>query len=69
MRAMLFDGVASPLRLAEVAVPEPGPGQLLLRVLACVSTAKSRDNIDAVVAMAMAVEAAENKPAPVGSCF
>jgi phage terminase large subunit-like protein len=26
---------------------------------------KSRDNIDAVVAMAMAVEAAENKPAPV----
>jgi alcohol dehydrogenase, propanol-preferring len=35
MRAMLFDGVASPLRLAEVAVPEPGPGQLLLRVLAC----------------------------------
>jgi propanol-preferring alcohol dehydrogenase len=35
MRAMLFDGVASPLRLAKVAVPEPGPGQLLLRVLAC----------------------------------
>jgi phage terminase large subunit-like protein len=26
---------------------------------------KSRDNIDAVVALAMAVEAAENKPAPV----
>ncbi len=26
---------------------------------------KSRDNIDAVVAMAMAVEAAENRPAPV----
>jgi len=35
MRAMLFEGVDSPLRLAEVAVPEPGPGQLLLRVLAC----------------------------------
>ena len=35
MRAMLLEGVASPLRLAEVAVPEPGPGQLLLRVLAC----------------------------------
>jgi len=35
MRAMLFEGVGSPLRLAEVAVPEPGPGQLLLRVLAC----------------------------------
>ncbi len=30
-----------------------------------ISKAKSRDNIDAVVAMAMAVEAAENKPAPV----
>jgi hypothetical protein len=26
---------------------------------------KSRDNIDACVALAMAVEAAENKPAPV----
>ena len=35
MRAMLFEGVDSPLRLAEVAVPEPRPGQLLLRVLAC----------------------------------
>ena len=35
MRAMLFEGVGSPLRLAEVAVPEPGPGRLLLRVLAC----------------------------------
>ena len=35
MRAMLFEGVGSPLRLAEVAVPEPGPGQVLLRVLAC----------------------------------
>ena len=35
MRAMLFEGIGSPLRLAEVAVPEPGPGQLLLRVLAC----------------------------------
>ena len=35
MRAMLFEGVGSPLRLAEVAVPEPDPGRLLLRVLAC----------------------------------
>jgi alcohol dehydrogenase, propanol-preferring len=35
MRAMLFEGVGPPLRLVEVAVPEPGPGQLLLRVLAC----------------------------------
>jgi phage terminase large subunit-like protein len=29
-----------------------------------ISKAKSRDNIDAVVALAMAVEAAENRPAP-----
>jgi alcohol dehydrogenase, propanol-preferring len=35
MRAMLLEGIGSPLRLAEVAVPEPGPGQLLLKVLAC----------------------------------
>jgi len=30
-----------------------------------IDKAKSRHNIDAVVALAMAVEAAENKPAPV----
>jgi propanol-preferring alcohol dehydrogenase len=35
MRAMLLEGIGSPLRLAEVAVPEPCPGQLLLKVLAC----------------------------------
>jgi propanol-preferring alcohol dehydrogenase len=35
MRAMLFDRVGAPLRAADVPVPEPGPGQLLLRVLAC----------------------------------
>ncbi len=35
MRAMLFEGVGSPLRPARVPMPEPGPGQLLLRVLAC----------------------------------
>jgi propanol-preferring alcohol dehydrogenase len=35
MRAMLFDGVGSQLRPAEIPVPTPGPGQLLLRVLAC----------------------------------
>ncbi len=32
---MLFDSVGSPLRLAELPVPEPQPGQLLLRVHAC----------------------------------
>ena len=35
MRAMLFAGVGSPLRPARMPVPEPGPGQVLLRVLAC----------------------------------
>ncbi len=32
---MLFDSIGSPLRLAELPVPEPQPGQLLLRVHAC----------------------------------
>lgn len=35
MRAMLFDGVGRPLRPVERPVPVPGPGQVLLRVLAC----------------------------------
>ena len=35
MRAMVFDGVGRPLRAASLAVPRPGPGQLLLRVEAC----------------------------------
>jgi propanol-preferring alcohol dehydrogenase len=35
MRAMVFDRVGAPLRAAEVPVPDPGPGRLLLRVLAC----------------------------------
>jgi propanol-preferring alcohol dehydrogenase len=35
MRAMVLDEPGSPLRLAELPDPEPGPGQLLLRVLAC----------------------------------
>jgi alcohol dehydrogenase, propanol-preferring len=32
---MVFEGVGRPLRLIERPVPEPEPGQLLLRVLAC----------------------------------
>ncbi|GLI37441.1 zinc-dependent alcohol dehydrogenase family protein [Geobacter hydrogenophilus] len=35
MRAMIFDGSGKPLRLAEVPVPEPGPGEVLLKVHAC----------------------------------
>ena len=35
MRAMLLDAPGTPLRAAEVDAPEPGPGQLLLRVHAC----------------------------------
>jgi propanol-preferring alcohol dehydrogenase len=35
MRAMLLDAPGKPLRAAEVAEPEPGPGELLLRVHAC----------------------------------
>lgn len=34
-RAVVFDGVGSPLRMIERSVPEPGPGELLLKVLAC----------------------------------
>jgi propanol-preferring alcohol dehydrogenase len=35
MRAMLLDAPRTPLRPADVPVPRPGPGQLLLRVRAC----------------------------------
>ena len=35
MRAMVFEGVGQPLRMVERPIPEPQPGQLLLRVLAC----------------------------------
>lgn len=35
MRAMVFEGVGQPLRAVERPIPEPGPGQLLLRVQAC----------------------------------
>ncbi len=35
MRAMLLDAPRSPLRLAEIPVPQPGPGQVLLKVRAC----------------------------------
>jgi propanol-preferring alcohol dehydrogenase len=35
MRAMVFERVGAPLRLIHRAVPEPGPGQLRLKVKAC----------------------------------
>jgi propanol-preferring alcohol dehydrogenase len=35
MRAMRFEQVGQPLRAVELPIPEPGPGQLLLRVHAC----------------------------------
>jgi alcohol dehydrogenase, propanol-preferring len=35
MRAMLFDGPGAPLRAAEIGEPQPKPGSLLVRVLAC----------------------------------
>jgi alcohol dehydrogenase, propanol-preferring len=35
MRAMVFEGAGRPLREAELPVPVPGPGQLLLKVSAC----------------------------------
>jgi propanol-preferring alcohol dehydrogenase len=35
MKAMLFEHVGQPLREVELPIPEPGPGQLLLRVRAC----------------------------------
>ena len=35
MRAMVFEEVGRPLRALERPIPEPGPGQLLLRIEAC----------------------------------
>ncbi|HEX2528671.1 MAG TPA: zinc-dependent alcohol dehydrogenase family protein [Geminicoccus sp.] len=35
MRAMLLDAPGQPLRLVDLPVPEPGPGQVLVRVAAC----------------------------------
>lgn len=35
MRAMLLDAPGKPLRFAEIARPQPGRGQVLIRVLAC----------------------------------
>jgi propanol-preferring alcohol dehydrogenase len=35
MRAMLLDAARTPLRLAAIAIPQPGAGQVLIRVHAC----------------------------------
>ena len=35
MRAMVLDAARTPLRLAELSEPEPGAGEVLIRMLAC----------------------------------
>ncbi len=35
MRAMVFEHVGEPLRARQRPIPEPGPGQLLIKVHAC----------------------------------
>ncbi len=35
MKAMLFEGVGRPLRIAEVPMPVPGPDEVLIRISAC----------------------------------
>src|SRR5262249_18012087 len=35
MRAMLFDGPGRVLRPADLTIPEPGAGQVLIRIKAC----------------------------------
>jgi propanol-preferring alcohol dehydrogenase len=35
MRAMVFDGPGKPLRAADMPIPKPGPGELLIEVRAC----------------------------------
>jgi alcohol dehydrogenase, propanol-preferring len=35
MQAMLLERAGVPLKLAEIAVPAPGPGQILIKVTAC----------------------------------
>jgi propanol-preferring alcohol dehydrogenase len=52
MRAMVFDGVGQPLRLELRPVPTPGPGQLLVRVLACGICRTDLHLIDGEVAIA-----------------
>jgi len=35
MRAMVLDAPGQPLRMAELAMPDPGPGELVVKVAAC----------------------------------
>jgi propanol-preferring alcohol dehydrogenase len=35
MRAMLFETVGKPLKMAKLPIPQPGPGQVLLKVHTC----------------------------------
>jgi propanol-preferring alcohol dehydrogenase len=35
MRAMLFERIGEPLKLVELPIPQPGPGQVLIKIHAC----------------------------------
>ncbi|HAW63295.1 MAG TPA: alcohol dehydrogenase, partial [Pseudomonas sp.] len=35
MRAMVLEQIGQPLQLRELPVPQPGPGEVRVRVLAC----------------------------------
>ena len=43
MKAMVLDAPGRPLRLQTLLVPEPGPGQVRLRVSAC-GVCRTRNN-------------------------
>lgn len=35
MRAMILEKIKTPLRLVELPIPEPGPDQIQIKVIAC----------------------------------
>jgi propanol-preferring alcohol dehydrogenase len=52
MRAMVFEEVGAPLRAVERPIPQPGPGQLLIRVHACAVCRTDLHLLDGEVAIA-----------------